>query len=246
MGYEASAEYYDLFGEKPDIPYYTALGKLYGSAAELGVGTARVAIELAKAGIPVVGIDNSEKMLGVAQAKIAHCSREVQERITLCKADMIDFHLPSPVPLVYIPSSGLSHCITPDEQLTCLTCIFDNLEPGGLLACDLHLPSQSYSNALIQAGIRDYNGKTIVRWISNHADFSRRLLYTTLIFEEYTGNILTYQILERSCVGLIYREDFLSLLRETGFRVENLYGDFTLSPQISDLLVVEARKPKSF
>lgn len=246
MGYEASAAYYDLFGEKPDIPYYTTLGKTCGSAAELGVGTARVAIELARAGVPVVGIDNSEKMLEVAQAKIARCSREEQERITLCKADMTDFHLPSPVPLVYIPSSGLSHCITPDEQLACLTCIYDNLEPGGLLACDLHLPGQSYSSTLTQAGIQQYEGKTIVRWISNRADFSRRLLYTTLIFEEYTDSILTSQVLEHSCVGLIYRKDFLSLLRKTGFQVQNLYGDFTLSPQVTDLLVVEARKPKSF
>ncbi|MBU7031471.1 MAG: class I SAM-dependent methyltransferase [Theionarchaea archaeon] len=246
MGYEASAVYYDLFGEKPDIPYYTTLGKTYGSAAELGVGTARVAIELARAGVNVVGIDNSEKMLEIAQEKIARCSQEIQERITLYKAEMTNFQLSHPVPLVYIPSSGLSHCITPTDQLACLTCIYEHLEPGGLLACDLHLPGQSYSSALTQAGIREKEGKTIVRWISNRADFSKHLLYTTLIFEEYTRSLLTKRILEHSCVGLIFRDDFLSLLKKTGFEVENVYGDFTLSPRVTDLLVVEARKPKSF
>jgi ubiquinone/menaquinone biosynthesis C-methylase UbiE len=246
MGYEASAHYYDLFGEKPDIPYYKKLGETYRKAAELGVGTARVALELAKAGVRVWGIDTSENMLEMARSKIAQCPEEVQERITLLRADMTDFSLPNPVSLIYIPSSGLSHCITPHDLLTCLHCIYDQLEPGGLLAFDLILPSEFYNSSLTQAGIGTYRGKTIVRWIANRVDFSQRILHTTLIFEEYTDNVLGNQILEQSTVGLIYKKDLLSSLEKTGFDVESLYGDFNGSSTVTDLLIVEARKPKSF
>ena len=246
MGYEASARYYDLFGEKPDIAYYTALGKKYGTAVELGVGTARVALELARSGVQVWGIDTSENMLKEARSKIAHAPQAVRERITLLRADMTDFHLSHPVPFIYIPSSGLSHCITPADQSACVSCIYDQLEPGGLLAFDLILPAQSYSSALTQAGIKKYQGKTIVRWIANQADFSQKILHTTLIFQEYTDNVLTRQIMEHSTVGLIYEEDLLSLLEKTGFRIESLSGDFDGSPVVRDVLTVKTRKPKSF
>jgi hypothetical protein len=140
----------------------------------------------------------------------------------------------------------LSHCVTADDLLACLRCIYDQLQPGGLLAFDLILPSTSYSSSLIQAGVKPYQGKTIVRWIAHGADFSQHILHTTLIFEEYTGNVLTNQIMEQSTVGLIYEEDILSSLEKTGFNVETLYGDFNGSSTVTDFLIVEARKPKSF
>jgi hypothetical protein len=58
--------------------------------------------------------------------------------------------------------------------------------------------------------------------------------------------VLGNQILEQSTVGLIYKKDLLSSLEKTGFDVESLYGDFNGSSTVTDLLIVEARKPKSF
>jgi len=49
MTYREGAEkYYDLFGEKQDVGFYLDLAREQGGKAlELGVGTARLAIQLA-------------------------------------------------------------------------------------------------------------------------------------------------------------------------------------------------------
>ena len=72
MTYRRAAKFYDLFGSKNDLEFYLELALQSGEKAlELGVGTGRVAIPLAKAGITVVGIDNSVHMLRVAREKLA-------------------------------------------------------------------------------------------------------------------------------------------------------------------------------
>jgi hypothetical protein len=56
MNYGSASKFYDLFGSKQDIAFYRDLAlRRRKKALELGIGTARVAIELAKAGITVWG-----------------------------------------------------------------------------------------------------------------------------------------------------------------------------------------------
>ncbi len=59
MNYGSASKYCDLFGSKDDVAFYRELAIKHGrKALELGVGTGRVAIELAKAGVIVLRIDN--------------------------------------------------------------------------------------------------------------------------------------------------------------------------------------------
>ena len=70
VNYGPASKYYDLFGSKSDINFYREFAVKHGEKAlELGVGTGRVAIELAKAGVTVWGIDNSPFMLTEANQK---------------------------------------------------------------------------------------------------------------------------------------------------------------------------------
>lgn len=243
MGYTKSAQYYDLFGEKPDIDYYKELGIKYGSALEIGIGTARVALELARANVDVWGIDNSEEMLEIARQKIADEPAEMRKRIVLKKAEMTNFHLSQTFPLIYVPSSGLSHCVTTEDQLTCLKCVYEHLEKNGLFVFDIVLPKQSYNSGLTLINKKDVGSKTVVRWIFNRPDFLNQLLHTTLIFEVYEHEELTEKIIESSTVSLIYKRELLLLLDTCNFEVDNMYGDFLKSDLIANLLVVKARKP---
>ena len=244
MGYEKSAKYYDLFGEKPDIQYYKELGIKYSAALEIGVGTARVAVELAKAGVAVWGIDNSEEMLAVARKKVLQQPADVQKRITLVHADMTDFNLSKTFSFIYVPSSGLNHCITTEDQLNCLTCVYDHLEDCGLFVFDLELPSPDYKKALTLIEKEQVGDRMILRWISNDPDYTEQVLHTTLIFEEYHQQKLQERIVEMSTVSLIYKRELLLLLEKANFKVQKMYGDFQKSEQVTDLLVVEAGKLK--
>ena len=55
MTYKQAAKFYDLFGSKNDLEFYKELALKSGNKAlELGVGTARVALSLARAGLTAV------------------------------------------------------------------------------------------------------------------------------------------------------------------------------------------------
>ncbi|MCW3986059.1 MAG: class I SAM-dependent methyltransferase [Candidatus Bathyarchaeota archaeon] len=85
MAYKASPRFYGLFASENDVPYYKELGLQYGNALEVGVGTARVALELARARVEVWGIDNSLHMLKVARNKLKKETEAVRKRLNSLK-----------------------------------------------------------------------------------------------------------------------------------------------------------------
>jgi len=139
MTYREGAEkYYDLFAEKRDTSFYLDLARQYGSKAlELGVGTARLAIQLARAGVEVWGIDNSPHMLRAAKAKLAKEQLDVRNRVHLKLADVRNFDLHERFGLVYFPSFSFDHLLTRNDQASALRCVLRHLELGGVFAFDL-------------------------------------------------------------------------------------------------------------
>lgn len=105
MTYRLAAKFSDLFGSKNDLEFYKELAlRSRGEALELGVGTARVAIPVARAGITVVGIDSSLHMLRVAREKLAKKSAAVRRRVILKRGDMRNFESKQVFSFIYIPA----------------------------------------------------------------------------------------------------------------------------------------------
>ena len=65
--YDQIARIYDPWSVSvtEDVSFYVDLAKEAGSVVELGVGTGRIAIPTAAAGVPVIGVDSSRGMLEV-------------------------------------------------------------------------------------------------------------------------------------------------------------------------------------
>ena len=242
MAYMESAAYYDLFIYENDVDYYRTLGRHHGSALEIGVGTARVALELAKADVPVWGIDNSSDMLREAKRKLQAQPKAVQDRLRLFKADMTHFNLHKRFPLAYIPSSTIQHCATPESQIACLTAIHQHLTKDGLLAFNLILPAQTYSNNLRAIGQAAYKNSTVMRFICYQPNWPEQQLEVLLLFEVYTNGVMTRRVCDTSTIALIGKREMVLLLEKTGFRIENVYGDYDKSRKIQNQVVIEASK----
>jgi SAM-dependent methyltransferase len=141
--YDNFATTYDLeYGHKEDdIAFYLDVADIYGSPVlEIGVGTGRIAFELAGVGQTVWGIDNSAQMLKMAQTKAKEFSVELQKRITLRQADMRNMRLRKKFRTVIIPFRAFLHNLNLQDQLDALNCIGRHLQPGGILAMDLFVP----------------------------------------------------------------------------------------------------------
>ena len=103
---------------------------------EIGVGSGRVAVPTALAGIPVVGVDTSEAMLELARRRAAPHGLD----LTLVRADMRDLPDLGTFPLVTVPFRAFLHLRDDGERLAVLRSLHERLEPGGTLAFDVFHP----------------------------------------------------------------------------------------------------------
>jgi ubiquinone/menaquinone biosynthesis C-methylase UbiE len=132
-----------------DVAFYLGLARQAAAAGqpvlELAVGTGRVAVEVARAGIEVSGLDLSPAMLSVARRKAAGLSN-----LSLVEGDMADFELGRRFGLVYIPFRSFLLLTSVEQQRACLACVRRHLEPGGRFALNFFNPDLP----LAQAGSR--------------------------------------------------------------------------------------------
>ncbi len=101
---------------------------------DLGCGTCRVAVALAKKRYEIIGLDSSERMLDIAGR------RAKKERVTidLRIGDIRDFKLEARVDAAFAFGDVVNHFIGEDELVGFLSCVFDSLFPGGVLLFDVN------------------------------------------------------------------------------------------------------------
>jgi ubiquinone/menaquinone biosynthesis C-methylase UbiE len=231
MTYRLAAKFYDLFGSKNDLGFYKELALQSGNKAlELGVGTARVAISLARAGVTVVGIDNSVGMLRVAKEKLGKETGDIRNRVILKRGDMRSFELRQSFPFIYVPASTFDHNITIEDRKRTLNCICRHLEKNGTFAFDLEqaMPDKPEKSWWIdRKEIED--GKMIVRSIFTRKDAPKGTLSLDLFYDVYKEGKMLERYHECGEVAMISKDEMIRLLEETGFKVVSVYGDFDKS-----------------
>jgi len=239
--YSVLADYYDLdvAGYEEDISLYDNLGRRHElPLLELGVGTGRAAIPLARAGLHVVGIDKSEAMLAVARKKAeAEPKRSsVRTHLTVVHGDITHFTLEERFGLVFSPLGGFLHLRTQEEQLRALECARQHLAPDGLVVVDLPtLEGEDWESGarplyLIWTREDAERGVTVSKYRSAEADPARQLQRVTHIYEEWgpQGSIRRRMVAFQ--LRYVHRYEMELLLQQAGLRVRDLYGSYDLSP----------------
>jgi ubiquinone/menaquinone biosynthesis C-methylase UbiE len=245
--YRLAAKFYDLFGSKNDLDFYKELALQSGNKAlELGVGTARVAISLARAGVTVVGIDNSVDMLRVAKEKLAKETGDIRNRVILKRGDMRSFELRQSFPFIYVPASTFDHNITIADRKQTLNCIWRHLKKNGTFAFDLEqaIPDKPEKSWWIDRKETE-DGKMVVRSIFTRKNRLKRTLTIDLFYDVYKKGKLSERYHEYGEVAIISKDEMIRLLEETGFKAVSVYGDFGKSEYRKDstkIVLVTKRK----
>ncbi len=246
--YAAVAPFYDLEyeGYDADLTLYLELARRAGGPIlELGCGTGRVALALAREGYRVVGIDNSPAMLARAEAKL---SPQLRDRVAFIRADMAAFDLEERFGLAIIPLGTFGHLTSPAAQRRCLETVRRHLGPNGRLALDLPNPIApgflDDDPALVLHWVRVEDGRTLSKYISRRVDPAQQLERFTCFYDE-TGpsgdlkrTVFTYEL------GFLFRREAEYLLGLAGFEVEQVWGDYDLGPyhQSAERMIILARK----
>ncbi|HUS79096.1 MAG TPA: class I SAM-dependent methyltransferase [Patescibacteria group bacterium] len=228
MSYREGAErFYDLFDTKTDAHFYLELAREQGGKAlELGVGTARVAIQLAREGIETWGIDRSPYMLNAARANIGMEPREVQERLHIELADVRDFHLEEAFGLIYFPSYSFDHIMEREEQAAALRNIRRHLAPGGVYTFDLaHVPElKPDSGWFVERKTLDEH-RLVVRTGYHKTYPERSIMSVNLWYDLTEDGRITERYFDGTDVYIHSPEGIKTLLEMAGFKILNCYGD---------------------
>jgi len=112
-----------------DLPLWEELAQRQdGPVLELGCGTGRVALHLARRGYEVTGLDLDPELLAELE------SRGADLPVRTIEADAREFALAAPAALVLAPTHLLQLLPDAGERAESLACIAAALRPGGLLA----------------------------------------------------------------------------------------------------------------
>jgi SAM-dependent methyltransferase len=115
-----------------DLPLWEELAERQGGTVlELGCGTGRVALHLARRGHEVVGLDVDPELLAVLEERGAGLP------VRSLKADACCFELDGAASLVLAPTHLLQLLDGAEERAESLRCIAAALRPGGLLAASI-------------------------------------------------------------------------------------------------------------
>lgn len=233
MGYLAGAEkFYDLFGDKDDVDFYLELARRHpGKALELGVGTARLAIPLARAGVDTWGIDNSRHMLEAAAKNIERETEETRRRLHMVPADAVDFELEERFSLIYFPSGSFDHITEPGDQLRALGNVRRHLAPGGVYAFDLYLRHQLKAERdwFVQRKETGPNTK-VVRTGYWRVTPERRLMDLDMWYERFVDGAMVERYHEGSTVYIHDLGRVHEMLEEAGLRLVAEYSDHHWTP----------------
>jgi len=122
-----------------DIPFYVDLALASGGPVlEIGVGSGRVAVPTAIAGVRVVGVDSSPVMLELARERAGPHAPALE----LVEADMRDLPDLGTFALVTVPFRALLHLRDDGERLAVLRALHERVRPGGTLAFDVFHPDR--------------------------------------------------------------------------------------------------------
>jgi ubiquinone/menaquinone biosynthesis C-methylase UbiE len=216
--YDAIAELYDPWSRSvtEDVGFYVAEARKAGSrVVELGVGTGRIAVPVASAGVPVIGVDSSAGMLEVCRRRAEAAG--VARLVDLREGDLRDPPVTEKVRLVTSPFRALLHAETEEDRRAALAAAFRMLVPGGRLVFDVFAPSPE--------DVEETNGRWLERepgiWERADWDLERRVLTLRVRGEEAQTSMT---------LAWIPTDEWRRLLEETGFEILTCYGWFDLRP----------------
>lgn len=110
-------------------------GQPGGRVADLGCGTGRLALPLARAGCRVLAVDHSAAMLGRLRRRLAEQPAQVRERVRPEEADLRSWRAEAgSLDAAIMGYNTFAALLTAEEQRAFLAAAAAALRPGGLLA----------------------------------------------------------------------------------------------------------------
>ncbi len=250
-----SARLYDLDDGRltEDIPLYLGFAaKTGGPVLELGIGTGRIAMPLARAGYHVTGLDISWPLIRKGQTL---ARREgLSHLIQFIHADFCEPPLASErFALAFCAYNAFLHLIDSTDQLAALQAWYRVLRPGGVLVMDVENPSLAGLALLsVQRGfepeetlVDPETGEIILKSTRVEVELSDQVLAFERRYEGGQGDA-RWEVEQPFRVRILFQRELATLLMCAGFVHLRFYGDYELNPwePESPRIIAVAERPR--
>lgn len=248
MSYQHFALLYDEL--MMDAPYENWLQFImknitkYGNGGkrllDLGCGTGTLSIPLSVQGYNVTGIDLSEEMLAIAQAK----STDAGVQIAYFQQDMRELEGFEPFDIIGVFCDSLNYLRTEQDVELTFKNIFDHLLPGGLFLFDVH-SIYKMDNIFIGQSYCSNEEEISYIWNCFAGEQPHSVEHELTFFVK--ENDLYYRYDEVHYQRTFIVDTYQQWLEKTGFELLAISADFTEEKPVenSERIFFIVRKPEN-
>ena len=251
MIYSILAPFYDEFNDHVD---YTAWADFIEDTVrreykkepeiilDLGSGTGKMTVELAKRGHEMIGVDYSPEMLDIARDNAEAAG--VSDKILWLRQDMTAFELYGTVDVALCCLDGINHLTARADVKRCFSLVHNYLERDGLFIFDVNSEYKFENVYADRAYTYEIDGNVCI-WQNYYNEKSRLCDFYITIFEENeNGTYERYDEMQRERMYTL--RSLSTLLREEGFELIGAYSDFdrSLPREDSERIYIVARCKK--
>ena len=228
-------EMYDLLFDTLDfdLPYWIEKAQAAGGPVlEVGCGSGRILLPIAKGGVDIEGLDANRAMIRRLKAKAAAAGLPVRAKT----ADMRDFSMGRRYALIFCAFNGFAHCETVVDQVACLRTCLRHLEPGGAMAVHMTYPGPAYwlepeGKPVLELAAPLPGGGKLELWDDRHKDPVAQKQASTMEIREFDaagGKVEARKF--RTVQRWVYRFELELLFAAAGFVRSEFYGGFEGGP----------------
>jgi SAM-dependent methyltransferase len=218
-----------------DVEYYLAAALSHpGPVLEYGCGNGRIALPIARLGVPVTGVDQSAAMLADFRRTLRQESAQLRRRVTLRRGDMRSVRLERRFGLVLCTFNTLLHLYTRRDVERFLTRVRSHLRPRGWFVLDVSVPDPNEldrdpNRAYHSPRFRHATTGEVVRYTETFDyDPLRQTLEVAMRFEprDHPDRAWTTPLTHRQ----FFPQELEALLHYNGLAVRKLHGDYAQAP----------------
>lgn len=193
-----------------------------GPTLELGIGTGRLALPLARRGVAVSGVDASEAMVAKLRAKPGG------DRIPVTIGDFADVDVDIPFDLVFVAYSTFFALPDADAQRRCFDGVAAHLTPGGRFVIEAFVPDPGRFVRDQHLEVRHVDLDSAVLSVSRHDATAQRV--NSLLVRLANEGVRTWPVRLRYS----YPEELDAMARDAGLRLEQRWGGWAREPFTDD------------
>lgn len=220
------AEFYDiLHSNLNDAEFYKKLADQYGPhILEIGSGTGRLLLPLAREGYEVIGLELNDDMLEICREKMEDESDTTLENIELVKGDMRDFKINKKFELIIAPCNVICHILERSDLRKALSCFNDHLVEDGVLVIDNSMPNvesmvEKNGKEKVLEFTHPKNDRKIVSSITPTYDFVKQIEKDTIVIKEFEEDTKTREAKVEEKLTFYFPKELRALLRSEGYEI---------------------------